>query len=255
MHEQSSMWSRVARERHQVIGNFHLPMWRSMIDTVGAKAGVHVLDAGCGSGGASELCLQRGATVTGVDLSSEMIGLCRESLGGATFEVGSLEELPFATATFDAVIACMVVHFCPNPLRALQELARVTKPGGRIAISSPARPDDDIFLALHVAAELRPDDTADIMRPLMFAQPGRLASELETLGLHDITETIVDLQVGPTSFDAAWRLVKSFGPVAITIERAGEQQFLDSYVTKIRHCFSGETVTMSANYRVTSAVR
>lgn len=257
MHEQHAIWSRVARERDEVIGAFHTPMWNAMLDTVLPKVGAHMLDAGCGSGGASELCVGRGGIVTGIDLSAEMIKLCRArpKLADSRFEVGSLEDLPFADGTFDGVMASMVVHFCPDPVRALRELARVAKPGARVAISAPSSPDHDILLALYVSAELRPEDAVDIKRPLMFAPEGKLAAALETIGLREITEQIVDLQVGPMPFESAWGLVKTFAPVRTTIDRIGEQQFLDAYLPRIRHCFEGDTIMMSSKYRVVSGLR
>jgi SAM-dependent methyltransferase len=63
---------------------------------------------------ASAIAARRGAVVTGVDLSDQMIAICREKteLTGCTFEVGSLEVVPLQDASFDAVIASMVLHFC-----------------------------------------------------------------------------------------------------------------------------------------------
>jgi ubiquinone/menaquinone biosynthesis C-methylase UbiE len=122
-HDQKAIWNEVARERDRLVAQRYIPLWERMLDVVGAGPGMRVLDAGCGSGGASAIAARRGAIVAGVDLSDQMIAICREKteLTGCTFEVGSLEAVPLPDASFDAMIASMVLHFCHSPERALQE--------------------------------------------------------------------------------------------------------------------------------------
>lgn len=256
-HDQQAIWSKVARERDAIIAGHLVPLWHAMLDTVGAGAGVRFLDAGCGSGGASELAIARGADVTGVDLSEQMIAVCREkpALAAAKLYLASLEALPFADASFEAAMASMVIHFCPDPAQALRELRRVVAPGGRLAVSSPSSPDVDVVIAFKVAAELRPEDARDILRPLTFAPSGTLVAALQGAGFEHVTETYVDTTMGPTSFEAIWTMQKNWAPIGTTVARVGEQRFLDAYLPRIQHCFAGDRVTMSSAYRVASAVR
>jgi SAM-dependent methyltransferase len=200
----------------------------------------------------------KGGGLTGVDLSDQMIAVCREKteLTGCTFEVGSLETLPLEDASFDAVIASMVIHFCLSPERALQELKRVLVTSGRIAVSSPASPDLDMAIAFQVAAELCPDEADDIRRMWLFAPTGKLVGLLEAAEFREVAEEFVDLTIGPMPFEEAWALQKCSAPLRTAVERVGEERFLAAYRPRIRHCFaSGDIVTLSFACRIASARR
>jgi ubiquinone/menaquinone biosynthesis C-methylase UbiE len=99
---------------------------------------LRALDVGCGDG---ELALQlweRGAEVTGIDTSQEMIEAARvrEKNRRATiaFEVAAAEQLPFASEQFDMIVAVTVLCFVPNAAPVFREIARVLRPGGRLII-------------------------------------------------------------------------------------------------------------------------
>jgi ubiquinone/menaquinone biosynthesis C-methylase UbiE len=257
-HDQKAIWSQVARERDRLIAPRYIPLWERMLDVVGAGSGIRVLDAGCGSGGASAIAARRGAVVTGVDLSDQMIALCREKpeLADCTFKIASLEALPLEDASFDATIASMVIHFCRSPERALQELKRVLVPSGRIAVSAPARPDLDLAIAFQVAAELCPDEADDIRRMWLFAPTGKLVGVLAAAGFRELAEESVDLTIGPMPFGEAWALQKCSAPLRTAVERVGEERFLGAYRPRIRHCMaSGDIVTLSFACRIVTARR
>jgi ubiquinone/menaquinone biosynthesis C-methylase UbiE len=254
-HDQKAIWNQVARERDRLIAQWYMPLWERMLDVVGAGPGTRFLDAGCGSGGASAIAARRGAIVTGVDLSDQMIAVCREKteLSGCTFEIGSLEALPFEDASFDAVIASMVIHFC-SPEQALRELKRVLVTSGRIAVSSPARPDLDMAIAFQVAAELCPDEADDIQRMWLFAPAGKLVGVLKAAEFREVAEEFVDLTIGPMPFEEVWALQKCAAPLRTAVERVGEERFLAAYRPRIRHCLaSGDIVTLSFACRIASA--
>jgi len=96
------------------------------------------VDAGMGPGRLVSALADRGWTVSGVDLSPGMVDAARArvSLAADRLLVGSIEELPFADAVFDLALATGVVEYV-DARRAVAELVRVTKPGGRIIASIP----------------------------------------------------------------------------------------------------------------------
>jgi SAM-dependent methyltransferase len=95
-----------------------------------------VLDAGCGMGRFSDVASRWGANVIGVDLSSAVDAAWRNLGDRENVRVAQADifRLPFADATFDAVFSIGVLHHTPDTRRAFEQLVRLVKPGGRIAI-------------------------------------------------------------------------------------------------------------------------
>jgi SAM-dependent methyltransferase len=94
-----------------------------------------VLDVGCGNGYVLSRYAREGARVCGVDLTDAAVRLSvarfrQERLAGE-FCVGNAEELPFADGAFDCVCSMGVLHHTPDTRRAVGEVRRVLKPGGR----------------------------------------------------------------------------------------------------------------------------
>jgi SAM-dependent methyltransferase len=109
----------------------------AMLALAGDVAGRRILDAGCGADPLFAALRDRGAIVTGIDKSAEMVGLARRRLGDdADLQVAELgSPLPFPDDTFDDVTASLVLHYLEDWGPALAELRRVLKPGGRLIVS------------------------------------------------------------------------------------------------------------------------
>jgi SAM-dependent methyltransferase len=96
--------------------------------------GRRVLDVGCGEGQISRLAVAGGATtVVGVDPTWAQVIEAHHRGGGATFARAGAAQLPFAEATFDRVVACLVFEHIRDVDEAIAEVARVLAPGGRFA--------------------------------------------------------------------------------------------------------------------------
>ena len=97
-----------------------------------------VLDVGMGAGRLCDSLARRGWTVSGVDVSDEMVALARERLPEARARLvrAPAEQLPFPSASFDAVAATGALEYTDLP-RALAEVGRVLRPGGLAALSFP----------------------------------------------------------------------------------------------------------------------
>ena len=113
-----------------------------------AKPGERVLDLATGTGWTSRLVARCGAKVVGVDLGADLIASARaraEAEGlDVEYRVGDAEALPFADGAFDAVISTCGIMFATRPEAAAAELARVTRKGGRIALTTWT-PDGGVF--------------------------------------------------------------------------------------------------------------
>ncbi len=107
----------------------------ALIDDVDGR---RVLDVGCGEGALAVELRRRGAQVTGVDPSGSMIAAARKRAEAAGCPVALLQaqgqQLPFADASFDVVIAKTVLCFVGDGQPFISEMARVLRPGGRFVI-------------------------------------------------------------------------------------------------------------------------
>jgi ubiquinone/menaquinone biosynthesis C-methylase UbiE len=99
--------------------------------------GARVLDVGCATGELTEEMIRRGYDVMGIDISEAMIDYAGAHHGRDRFRVGDIEQLPFPDNSFDAVMCLGVVAYLETDVRALGEIRRVLKPGGRAMIATP----------------------------------------------------------------------------------------------------------------------
>jgi ubiquinone/menaquinone biosynthesis C-methylase UbiE len=99
-----------------------------------------LLDIGTGTGRILEVMDGRVERAVGVDLSREMLAVARVNLaragaGNCSIRQGDMYQLPFAGASFDAVVIHQVLHYAERPARVIAEAARVLRPGGRLVIA------------------------------------------------------------------------------------------------------------------------
>ncbi|WP_055586500.1 class I SAM-dependent methyltransferase [Streptacidiphilus griseoplanus] len=106
-----------------------------LLDAAGVRAGLRVLDVGCGPGRVAAAALARGARVTAVDASPEMVRLAAAAHPALDAQKGVLPDLPFPDGSFDAVTGNFVVNHLGDPAAGIAELLRVLRPGGRLALS------------------------------------------------------------------------------------------------------------------------
>jgi 2-polyprenyl-3-methyl-5-hydroxy-6-metoxy-1,4-benzoquinol methylase len=123
-----------------------------------------VLDAACGSGNLTIPAARAGASVSGLDLVPALLADAarwarRERLDVA-LEEGNVKALPYADAEFDVALSMFGLMFAARPDRVAAELARVTRPGGRVALANWTRAGfTGQMLAMHAAAVPLPDNT------------------------------------------------------------------------------------------------
>ncbi|NUR99795.1 MAG: methyltransferase domain-containing protein [Kribbellaceae bacterium] len=115
-------------------GHYERP---AMLNLAGDVEGRRILDVGCGSGPLSAALRDRGAIVSGLDLSASMLELARRRLGDdVDLRVADLAKpLPYDDAAFDDVVCSLALHNLKDWTEPLAELHRVLKPGGRLILS------------------------------------------------------------------------------------------------------------------------
>lgn len=115
----------------------HRSMYDMAVGALAPQPGERILEVGCGPGAGLQALLAAGAIPVGVDPSPLMLALARERAEAQDTELfcAPAEHLPFIDAAFDAVLAVDCLHICAAPLRALDEIRRVLRPGGRLVLA------------------------------------------------------------------------------------------------------------------------
>jgi len=100
-----------------------------------AGSRARALDAGCGHGFQTAILRDAGYTTSGVDIAAALLALARRRVPGADFARADLAALPYAAGVFDVVSCCgSTLSFVDDPDRALAEIARILRPGGRLLL-------------------------------------------------------------------------------------------------------------------------
>jgi SAM-dependent methyltransferase len=111
-----------------------------VVERAALTPGERVLDVACGTGNAALLAAAAGAAVTGLDAAPRLVEVARGRAAAAgvdaTFVVGDAVELPFDDGAFDVVISVFGIIFAPDAEKALEEVFRVLRPGGRALVAA-----------------------------------------------------------------------------------------------------------------------
>lgn len=140
---------RQVKQRQQQMwasGDFHAvaaliqPVAEDVVEVLDPKADWRVLDVATGSGNAALAAARRGCDVVGVDYVPALLARGRKRAEAEGLDIdlveGDAESLPFPDASFDAVVSVYGAMFAPDQAQAAAELARVTRPGGRIGLAT-----------------------------------------------------------------------------------------------------------------------
>lgn len=203
--------------------------------------GERLLDAGCGEGRHCFGALERGVHVVGLDLDRSGLraaagGLRRRGaeLGrSAAMLQGDTFRLPFRNGSFDKVICAEVMEHVHDFHAAARELARVTRPGGRVAVTIPTATSEHLYLRLGDAYFESPGGHIRIFRPRELARAlARAGLTTESVGfahgLHTPYWALRSL-VGLSRADAS-RLVRGYRWLLIRATASRSMDFLERWI-------------------------
>lgn len=169
----------------------------AILDAVGTRPGISLLDVACGPGWLSAAAVRRGATVTALDFADDMIAIARRRCPQADIHNADAEELPFETGRFDAVVCSLGILHLPHPERAVAEAFRVLRRGGRYAFTCWTPPARNPFMGL-VLGSVQKHGNMNVNLPaspplFRFGDPPECEQVLAAAGFTSISVTEVPM--------------------------------------------------------------
>jgi SAM-dependent methyltransferase len=218
---QGQLWSARPQDWAELFEPMMRPVHQAAVDALSPLAGLTLLDAGCGSGQLLALAATAGATVSGLDASAALLGVARGQLPDADLRTGDIGELPYDDAGFDVVTAFNAIQYAADPKAAVAELARVTRPGGRVLIGVWAELErcetEMVFARLRDLAPPPPGTAA----PLALSAPGVVEVLLSAAGLQLASGGEASCPFRYPDLATAWRGQSAAGPLQRVIQLAG----------------------------------
>jgi len=192
---------------------------RFLLDAARVRPGINLLDVATGPGVLAAEANALGIGCTGIDISPGMIELAKNSYPGIEFHVADVEHLPFADASFDAVVCNFGLGHFPYPEKSVAECVRTLKPGGRIALSwwddlNKQRIQGLFREAIAEIGATTPPDVPKGYSVLRFADTGEFRRLLEGAGLTDVSVEDHQTTYLISDVDTLWR--GGLGSFAVT---------------------------------------
>jgi ubiquinone/menaquinone biosynthesis C-methylase UbiE len=215
---QAAAWSAGAFE---VVAVTLADMHAAIVDALAPQPGEEWLDIGSGSGDLAELAAGAGAHVTGIDISPRLVDVARARAEAGGYHihyfVGDAENLDVGDASFDVVSSSVGMIFAPDHDALARELARVTRPGGRLGFSAWT-PEGRVGEMFRTMAQFQPPPPPGAGIPAQWGDEGYVREKLG--GDFDLKVERRLSRWEDESVDAAWNTFStSFGPVVMLRER------------------------------------
>jgi SAM-dependent methyltransferase len=205
----ADVWA-VGKAYEPYIGRWSRLVAAEFVAGLEVAGGAAWLDLGCGTGALSRAVLEAAgpALVVGADPSAGFLAHARAQLDGrACFVVADARRLPVGDARFEAVVSGLVLNFVPDPARAVREMARVARPGGRVAayVWDYAGRMELIRHFWDAAAALDPAAAElDEGRRFGLCQPEPLGRLFRDAGLADVGVRPIEVATRFRDFDDYW---------------------------------------------------
>lgn len=219
--KQSVMWGTGPYQRiTETISHIH----ERVIERLAPQPGDRWLDLACGTGAVAERAAALGAEVTGVDLAPALINTAKErawELGlQIDYRVGDCEQLALPDASFDVVSSTCGIMFAPDQAVTARELARVTRPAGRIGLANWT-PTGGVARMFQMMAPFQPATPPS--NPFDWGDPSHIAELLDDVFDLTLEEHVSTLRI--ESGEAYWDLYStSYGPTETLADSLGDRR-------------------------------
>jgi SAM-dependent methyltransferase len=197
----------------------------AFVSRLTVSPGTEALDVGCGTGNVALPLARAGAVVTGVDIAPNLLAQAHERAAqerlAIAFDEGDAEQLPYEECSFDLAVTMFGAMFAPRPEVVASELARVLKPGGRLAMANWT-PQGFSGRMFHVGSRHHPPPPG-ISPPVMWGEDEVVRKRLGGNFREIRTELIpieFEFPTNPAGVVAFFR--EYFGPTRMAFERLDE---------------------------------
>ena len=197
----------VAAEAYdRFMGRYSRLLAPQMANLAGVRDGQRVLDVGCGPGALTAELVRRigAANVTAVDPSEPFVNAARARYPGVDVRRASVEGLPFADRAFDVSLAQLVVHFMPDPVRGLAEMARVTRRDGVVAACVWDHGSNHGPLSVFWQAARQIDADVEDESCLPGVREGHLTELFVAAGLRHVDPATLSVSLEHAAFEEWW---------------------------------------------------
>jgi SAM-dependent methyltransferase len=193
------------------VGRWSRLVAREFLAWLAVPPGSRWLDVGCGTGALSQTILASASpsSVKGIDASPGYVAFARGQVRDkrVQFEIGDAQAFPEETASYDAVVAGLVLNFVPQPERMVAEMARTARPGGLVAVYVWDYAGQMQLMRQFWDAALALDPTAQVLdegRRFPICQPNRLLALFRQAGLGAVETRAIDVPTRFRDFDDYW---------------------------------------------------
>jgi len=180
------------------------------VQFAGVRDGEALLDVGSGTGAlaATMAAVAPASSIVGIDSAAPYVAFARSRGYGSLvrFEVGDAQQLPIADGHVDRTLSMLILNFVPDRDRAVEEMVRVTRPGGTVAAAvwDYGRGMEMLRAFWDAAIALDPESDARDERHMPLCRSGELAMLWRAHRLHDVSEETLTIPTLFSSFDDYW---------------------------------------------------
>lgn len=228
---QAELWGSAPDDWALYLEITFIPLYKKVISKTNPGPQTKVLDIGCGSGLFLRMTGAKGATVTGIDVSPELLDIARQRNAMATLLNQDMENLSFADKSFDIITGFNSFPYAEDIIKVFKGIKRVLKDDGRLVAGVWGSASEcEALKVLASIASLLPEPPAGSPGPLALSAKGKMEKLLTAAGFKMLEKGTAECHWNFSSLDEALKGILSAGPSAEAIRYAGKEKVKDQLI-------------------------